>query len=457
MHFTELLARLEGCGVELTCDGEWATKARHLPDELEFEILDHLTSDRRTLKTCARVCRRWRAYSSPVLYERLSWPPCPYAWKDAFSPHIPNTRRCRCYHVMPVHRLYEDLSRSSYMCRAVQELRITGHCGSFNNVRAIVKLLPYLSSLELYDIGGTVVDDPVLEPAKQSVEALRLVGEHSSSEVALNALCLFAGVSRLLLDSFDLVFDPDPLNGRHIKQSPRRVRALVVEFDEDGFGSWELEEERNARERPLYSYLDPLALHELTLCNPFGPRMARIAGSWPNLFSFAYLLGEDRPSLAPQAVHTLRSLTLGIRMTILSDFESGRSIEEWVADGWARMLRDLAYIPVGNIDEVAVIFLPATGDSTEHDPANAFDAALRHRDWGSLERTLAQKFPRLKSFRMQTGSRGVGWPPDRHFLERCSQVLGNVAETMLSSRLSPILEIGTISDRYYSAWRFSHM
>lgn len=344
--------------------------------------------------------------------------------------------------------LYKNLSRSARVRTAVQELRLRGECCSagellsFEKVRAMVTLLPQMSALELREIRSD--DDQFAPPIKPALRELRIFEQYCTPEIAVHAMHFFSRIDRLVIGSFNAVFDPIPIDHRPPERPSLHVRALATAFEDDGSAARHLDGRRAAR--PFCLYLDPLALRELTLCNPFRPYMAPLAGSWPDLRSLAYILGEDTPRLAPQAARTLRSLTLGMRLAPFVEFATDRTVEEWVVDGWAYMLRDLKDTRAVGIHELEIVFL--FGCHANRDTARTLDTVLRQKDWDSLERVLVRRFPQLQRVRLQAGSHGRAWAPAMDILERCSEVVGTVAESMFSSRIASILDIGIVSHRY---------
>ncbi|EKM51658.1 uncharacterized protein PHACADRAFT_212289 [Phanerochaete carnosa HHB-10118-sp] len=426
----------EGLESTLAPGGSWPLE--RLPEELLREVLDHLhsDSDKTTLKACSQACHRWCTYVTPSLFRRLSWPPCYFAWEDAFL-QVPWTEECSCREKAAFGTLATLLSSSPRVRQAVRELRFRARCKvdltlTMKTLHAIVEHLPRLDILELSDLWvATIPAVAAWRPARgKSLGEVRLAGDSRSTDVAPQVLKLFDCVGKLVMASFDAAAGCTSF--RDDGQSAAvRVPALVVDFEEDGYAGWL--DAPGGGMREFCSYLDAPSLRDLVLCHPFAPHMEPLTISWPALSSLSYVLGKHTPTLSQEASHSLESLTLGIRLP-----SKARNVQEWVKLSWDWMLRDLEALPAANINELGIVFL--TAYFLEVQFADGFDMSLQSRDWGALERVILRRFPQIRAIYVQVGSHTRG--RKGQIAERCDEVVKRVTRTRFTSRLSQFLDGG---------------
>ncbi|GJE99018.1 F-box protein [Phanerochaete sordida] len=436
----------------------WATSSTPppLPDEILYEVLDHLilNDSKDVIKPCSVVCRRWCNHVTPHLFRRLSWPPCYNTWFRIFSDHVPpgftgGWYTCDCEVNATLEVLREHLAASHRVRTAVREFRIGARCFwgdgppfELATLRATIELLPSLDALRLKDLGYAPAITEVL-PLFPSRTLTELTIADDTRWPAEALLGLFASVERVVLTSFDVAYDP-PLH-RSSAYIMTSVHTLFVSFlEKDGYAGWTGLD--NTHCTTFTAHVAPASVRKLVMCNPPARHLDELVHPWPALRSYAYTVGAHTPRLAPEAARTLSSLALGVRLAQFEDYGEERSVEEWLGEGWDALLRDLRETNAPEIRKLTVVFILGS-DAARNSLAN-FKDALASKGWQSLEDILCRRFSRLHKLQIRVGAYASATLREE-VLNQWGDGVGEVSRSVLSTTAAAMLEGGGLS------WKFT--
>ena len=455
-----------------------------LPQELVDHTIDYLWDDKKSLKSCSLVCKRWTASSSSHLFNRFLWPPCNTARKTCDTTF--------CEEGYFVH-LLEAVSSTVRLSNAIRTLLLSIHASPCPRIYETVAL-PLPIVFEIFDLIPSLhavklhfwrlAHPPFTEHlaiAKLNARVIEELEIDGRMDALPHLLSAFRRITKLTIDGRFTAGPKKPWSP--VSNGTLEVRSITILRGGD-----------DAIPRALQGLMDFQAVRSLTLPHAptrIQPTLAPIIRSMSSLESLGYYLVDN--SSAPAELEgcvRLRSVMVGGRFTALAvgrpdgdddevghadeidhedvgvnsneaaeqniDDRQASAIEDdgsdhdaaWVNSinvtdiqgggigysEWEPMLRDLRILVTEVTEDVAVYLhvdeTYTTDDISQPDDPEDIMKALRKAfsllDWAGLS-AVVEKCSFLRSLRFEILYMGFIDPKD------CAEILRAVACEKLSS------------------------